>query len=248
MNEILKYMPVFRGMVEEKKVLKSFDFGDSIYPCLEIIKELDQTKRENTKPQSLSTKKKPDKKFEDVYLPLIRDIKAEKVFVDLPTQLVARRGMKKPTIEFISTVISKRTVRTQYMQKFIPLSNKVIPVISTYSQISGEIGSIKKQETDLRKDFKVLAFRTFCKTFDNDMLQIEAVIKAKDYLIMDWEDTSIDINIDEHVEIIDKLNSMNCTVIVHRNAFPKDMTMVGLEHDKIIKYIDNRREIERTKI
>ena len=41
MGKLLKYMPVLRVRQEEVKVLKSFDFGNRIYPCLEIIKELD---------------------------------------------------------------------------------------------------------------------------------------------------------------------------------------------------------------
>jgi hypothetical protein len=33
-------MPVFRVRQEELKILKSFNFGENIYPCLEINPEL----------------------------------------------------------------------------------------------------------------------------------------------------------------------------------------------------------------
>lgn len=40
MDSQLKYMPIFRARQEENKVLKSFDFGNRIYPCIEFTKEL----------------------------------------------------------------------------------------------------------------------------------------------------------------------------------------------------------------
>lgn len=49
MSNQLKYMPILRGRAQEMMVLKSFEFEECIYPCLEIIKELDQSKHAGNK-------------------------------------------------------------------------------------------------------------------------------------------------------------------------------------------------------
>lgn len=234
MNKQLKYMPIFRGRQEEIKVLKSFDFGDQIYPCLEIIKELDRMPNKNSKKSP-----KKEKTFEDVYLPLIESIKAEHVFVDLPTHLKSIRGMKKPTMRFLTNVVVKREKRTEYLRKFASYATKVIPVISTYSEITGERGSITLQENEIRSFFKTIAFRTFFNTFSRDFHQIEKLVKDDDYVIMDWEQTELDMNDEDIQEIVEDLNTLNCNVIIHRNPFPLDLTNVGLDHENVVKTIDN---------
>ncbi len=239
MNEQLKYVPIFRGRQQELIVLKSFDFGENIYPCVEIIKELDRVApkpRANAKRHAMPKKAKI---FEDVYLPLIRNIKAKKVFVDLPVQLKADRGMKRETFLFLRTVVTKRDQRTEYMKKFAPLAAKVIPVISTYSQLTGERGSITIQVNEIRPDFNTLAFRTFPETFARDIVQIQAVIKSTDYLIMDWGDMELDLEDEDQLDIIEDLKKLKCTVITHRNPFHKDITNVSLEHGEIVEKIDN---------
>src|SRR5690606_11621590 len=90
------YTPIFRYRQEEKKVLSSFDFGDKIYPYIEIFKKLE---RKHT------SKKKAEPEFHEIYLPILRTIKSEKVFIDLPIQLKPSSRMKKEVLEFQSRVI-----------------------------------------------------------------------------------------------------------------------------------------------
>lgn len=236
MSKQIKYMPIFRGRQEELKVLKSFDFGDKIYPCIEIIKELDRMSCDSAKK---SSKPKKEKIFEDIYLPLVRNIKAERVFIDLPIHLKPTRDMKPPTLLFLRKVVAKRELRTEYMRKFIPVSNKVIPIISTYAEATGESGSIISQEKEIRPYFKTLAFRTFFKTFARDIEQISNLVNKDDYVIMDWEEMELDLKDGDINDIVERLKKLNCNVIIHRNPIPKDITFVGLNHGKIVTTIDN---------
>lgn len=235
----VKYVPMLRVRQQEVSVLKSFDFGARIYPCLEIIKELDRQPpkpKANAKP---SAKPKKIKKFEEVYLPLIKEIKAEKVFVDLPVHLKDSSAMKKDTLGFLRTVVALRAKRTEYIKRLSPLADKIIPVISTYHGRTGERNSIKIQESELRPPFKTMAFRTFPDSFFNDISQIEAVAKKTDFIIMDWGDSILDLTDDDQQDIVDKLKTVKCNVIIHRNSIPKSITNVGLVHNSKVRQIDN---------
>jgi hypothetical protein len=185
------------------------------------------------------SKPKPVKLFEQVYLPLIQNIKAEKVFIDLPIHLSPKRGMKDVTLNFLQTVVSNRNTRTEYLKKFSPLASKVIPVISSYFGRTNEPNSIVIQTNDLRSSFDVLAFRTFHEGFERDIPQIEAVLTNKDYVIIDWEDTTLDLSDSEQMEILKKIKTLKCHVIIHRNAIPNEITNVGLVHTRVIDGIDN---------
>ena len=113
MNQQLKYVPVFRGLQEEFKILKTFDFGKNIFPCIEIVKEIDHKVRQ---PKEGSGKpEKPEKTFEESYLPLIGRIKSEKVFIDLPVQLKQNDKMNAASLLFLRTVVTIRDKRTEYM-------------------------------------------------------------------------------------------------------------------------------------
>ncbi len=239
MSTALKYMPIFRGRQEEFKVLKSFEFGNRICPCLEIFKELDRVLPNNRKKLKDSSEPKKEKTFEDVYLPLIRDIKADYVFVDLPVQLKVIRSMHKNTIEFLKRVVTNREQRTEYLKKLIPAAPKMIPVISTYFKVSGERGSITLQEREIRPHFKVLAFRTFLDTFPRDILQIKELAHHDDFVIMDWEDIALDLNDGDQQDIVEELKKVDCHVIIHRNPIHQDSTNSGLNHGKIVDTIDN---------
>ena len=229
METSLKYMPVFRTRQEEEKVFKTFDFEDRIFPCLEIVKEFDRD-RDASK----------QKKFEEIYLPLIKKIKAKKVFIDLPVHLNVSSRTKKTTLSFFRKVVSKRIDRTDYMNKLSPVSNKVIPIISTYFKQTGEAGSIKVQEKDLRKNFPILAFRTFLNSYDNDLSQIEAIVKKDDFLIVDLGKTEIDLADEEFKELQDRLDYFTkCPVILLRSAINPDIRNVDLLHDETVSDIDN---------
>lgn len=237
MREQLIYMPILRGRQEELKVIRSFDFGNMIYPCLEIIKELDR--KPNTAFSKDSAKQKKVKTFENVYIPLIKSIKAEKVFVDLPVHLKPDRKMKDQTLLFLTKVVNNREKRTEYIKKFLPMAAKVIPVISTYSEVTGERRSISLQEMDIRPHFKTIAFRTFFKTFNRDIQQIRDLVNNDDYVIMDWESMELDLDDGDILDIIEDLNKLDCNVIIHRNPFPKDISYVNINHGEVADTIDN---------
>lgn len=240
MSTLLKYMPIFRGRLQELKVLKSFNFGDKIYPCLEIIKELDRVNPKKEMDAQISLfGQKNGKTFESVYIPLIKSIKADKVFIDLPVHLNQSANMQPPTLLFLRTVITKREKRTEYLKKLKPVASKIIPVISSYLQVSGEGNSISLQEEEIRQDFKTLAFRTFIKTFPQDITQIKKSIKPNDFIIMDFENNELDKTDGDIQDIIEDFKSLNCNIIIHRNQIPQDITMTGLNHDNIVDTIDN---------
>lgn len=239
MNEKLKYVPILRGLQEEIKVLKSFYFGQSIYPYMEIVKEVDRLPPKPRKGSKKTEESKPGKRFEDVYLPLIQNIKAEKVFIDLPVHLAPRRGMKDVTLNFLQTVVADRTTRTEYLKKLLPLASKIIPVISSYFGRTNEPNSIVIQANDLRPSFEILAFRTFHEGFERDMPQIETLLTNKDYLIIDWQDATLDLPDNDQKEIFKKIKNLKCHVIIHRNAIPNEITNVGLIHNGVIDEIDN---------
>ncbi len=236
----LKYMPIFRVRPEETKVLKSFDFGDKIYPCLEIVKELDRAnskKKEDTQISLFGQKK--EKTFESVYIPLIRSIKADKVFIDLPVHLPQSRNTNPPTLLFLRTVVTNREKRTEYLKKLKPVSSKVIPIISSYLQINGEGDSISIQEKEIRNDFETLAFRTFIETFPQDIEQIKKSIRPNDFIIMDFENNDLDRDDGDVQDIVQDFKNLNCNIIIHRNQIPEDVTMTGLNHGSRIDTIDN---------
>lgn len=239
MNTLAQYMPIFRVRQEEIKVLTSFDFGDKIYPCLEIIKELDRIQPAPKRRQDGFFSSRKEKTFGNVYVPLIESIKAEQVFVDLPVHLKPSKGMKNPTLLFLRKVVAKREVRTEYIKKLKPVSSKVIPVISTYSEVSGERSSIKLQEKELRTEFDRLAFRTFFNTFLRDILQIRSVVQKNDFVIMDWEEMELDLSDGDIQDIVDELEDLDCNVIIHRNQLPLDFKIADLKHEKIVDSIDN---------
>lgn len=227
MSPILTYMPVLRVRQEEIKVLKSFDFGKRIFPCLEIYKELE---REASK-----------KTFEKFHLDLIKSIKAKKVFVDIPVHMQQSKRMKKQVLTFLRKISAERLYRTELILKLSPLSSKVIPVISSYFTRTGEPGSIKLQETQLRPIFSNLAFRTFADTFNTDFAQIQSIIKEHDFLIIDLGDLmpNIEDGDDSFSPIIEKLKGFDkCEIIILRSAINK-ITNVSLDHGKKIHSIDN---------
>jgi hypothetical protein len=238
MSTPLIYVPIFRVRQEELKVLKSFNFGESIYPCLEIIKELDRMPNNSPKKAEYQNNRK-EKTFEEVYIPLIKEIKAKQVFIDLPVHFKPTRYTKRPTLIFIRKIVSKREKRTEYLKKLMPVASKVIPVISTYSELTGERGSLILQENEIRPYFKTIAFRTFYKTFPRDIQQIKDLAIKDDYIIMDWEDMKLDLNDGDITDIIDVLQKLVCHVIIHRNHFPKDLAFVRLESGKIVETINN---------
>ncbi|MGJ1323934.1 beta family protein [Sphingobacterium faecium] len=227
------YTPVIRYRQEEKKVLTSFDFGDKIYPYIEIFKKLERVH---------TSKKKSEPTFHEVHLPILRDIKSNKVFVDLPVHLKTSTKMKKEVVEFLTQVIGNRQARTAHLIGLKSLNNKIIPVISTYSQRTGEPNSIIGQENDLRPVFNSLGFRTSSSTFDNDMKQIIKVATADDYLFVDLEEYCLAS--DDDIYAIDFMlhfikSFTLCPVIILNSSIHHSTTNAGLDHGKRIDKADN---------
>lgn len=234
----LIYTPILRLRQEEQKVLTSFDFGEHIYPYVEIIKETDRqpvTMRNGKKvvPKKIKT-------FEEIHLEIINRINAPKVFIDLPVHMKESNRVKPEVLSFLRKVVASRQQRTNYMIKLFPLSKKIIPVISTYSQRTGELNSIKLQESDLRPYFNNLAFRTVPSTFNNDLVQIQAIAQKQDYLIVDLDTYPADPNDEDVLDILDKLKTfVKCHIIIVRSAMDDSITNVGLDHGKKVKSADN---------
>lgn len=231
------YVPIFRLRQQEKDVFTSFKFGSDIYPYIEIFKE----KPRKSPVPKLGTKAKPKKQFNEVYLPILNSIKSDKIFIDLPVHLKRSRKMKEEVIEFLLGVVEKRNVRTEYLLS-LSSCDKIIPVISTYSQISGEPNTIKLQEFDLRPIYSSLAFRTSERTFLNDMLQIKAVAQPGDYLFVDFEEICLSNSDDLDIVqfMIDGLKDFNkCHVVIINSPIARTITNSGLDHGQVIDYVCN---------
>ncbi len=239
MSHQLIYAPVFRCRQQEIAVLKSYDFRPGMYPCVEIIKELPRKPPVPKEGANPPPKNKKPKTFETEYLAIVGNIKADKIFVDIPVHIKPGKKMSDEIIEFLSRMSASHKVRSKYIKKLFPFSQKIIPVISSYAGITVERGSIDAQEKELRKDFKHLAFRCFTLTALRDLLEIKKVIQKEDYLLMDWEEVDLDLTDLDQIEIINELKKLPCSVIAHRNPFPLNMTNSGLKHGEIIPTIDN---------
>lgn len=240
MDTTLKYVPVFRSKQQEISVLTTFKFDKRVYPCLEIIKEFDRVpkKSESGKQVSLFGNSK-SKTFESCYTAVITSIKAQKVFVDLPTHLRTTRNMKKESLKFFTGVVTKREKRTAYLLKLKHLSNRIIPVVSTYQQISGEVDSISKQANDLKSHFSSIAYRIMIPTYEQDIQEIRKCIRKSDFIFVDYENDEIDENDWEALEIKKAMEDIDAHKIIHRNQIPDSTTMTGLEHRERIETIDN---------
>lgn len=236
MNEPV-YVPVLRLRQQEKGLLTTFDFGKDIFPYVEIFKH------QLRKPQAPKPNAKPkvSKQFHEIYLPVLNTIKSEKIFVDLPIHLKRTRNMEIEVIKFLSEVVERRDVRTAYLLS-LSSCDKVIPVISTYSQITGQPNTIKLQEADLRTMYSSLAFRTSALTFSNDILQINDVVQSCDYVFIDLEETSLSNSddLDEIQFMLDEVENLKkCNVYFINSPIPRNTTNSGLDHGQQITGVCN---------
>lgn len=234
----LIYTPIFRLRAEEKKLLQSFDFGNQIYPLIEIIKEQERIAPKTRKGKSIPPAN--PKQFNEIYIPILNKINSKKIFVDLPVHMNDDKKVKPEVLSFLRKIVGRRELRTSYLNSLSSISDKLIPVISTYSQRTGEINSILLQEKDLRTNYNNLAFRTSPKTFKNDIKQIDEIAQKQDYLIVDLEDLLPDPQDEEIIDVIERLKKFDkCHIIVVRSAINSNITNVGLDHGKIVKQADN---------
>jgi len=240
MENKLKYIPIFRSKQQEINVLRTFEFNDQMFPCLEIIKEIDREPRQtNSNKQESLFGKKEEKTFSSCYTSIIESIKSEKIFVDLPNHLKTSPNMNSKSLQFFTKVIGNREKRTDFILRLKHLKNKIIPVVSTYLQISGEVDSIQKQYKDLKRVFESIAYRIMIPTFDQDLAEVRNIIRKNDFLLIDLEEDELDEN-DWQANLVKRgIRDINAHKIIIRNQIPTSLTMSSLKHRAHIDKIDN---------
>ena len=229
MDTNLKYMPTLRVRQQEIIVLRSFDFENHIYPLLEIVKEYDRSRKEESQ-----------KSFEDIHIDLIQNINARKVFVDLPVYLKESGSMKNEVMEFSLRVISNLDIRSEYLNKLRVLNQKIIPVISSYLLKTGEQGTIQPQFESLVVNYNSIAFRLFPQTFNIDFPIVQTLARETDYIILDLDQIP-SYHLSPPIKpIVNALKSFNvCTKILLRSAINTEIQNVRLEHGEVIFEADN---------
>ena len=226
MDKKLIYMPAFRYRQQESYLLSSFNFGDNMYPLIEIVKEYDRVR-------------KVQKTFEDIYIPAINKINAQHVFVDLPIYLKQSKSVKPEVNNFIIRVINNLETRCEYLNKLSKLSDKVIPVISSYLDKRKESNTISIQTKLLRPNYPKLAFRIYMSSLDEDIIEIKKIIEPNDYIILDIDKAPPFVTRPLKSKY-DQLNEFKTiTKIILRSAINSDVENVKLEHGKVILEADN---------
>lgn len=227
MGDSFIYMPTFRSRQQEDKVLREFDFGERMYPLIEVIKEHDRKR-----------KKENQKSFSEIYLDLIDNISSKHVFVDLPLFLPERSSMKDEVIQFVRKVINKVDVRIAYLESLSASSKRIIPVISSYSSKVG-VSYLKLQENNLRKHYKSIAFRSIFKDFDEDWDEIRSLATSDDFVILDL-DSIPPYPTPSNKKLINLWKSFDiCKKIVLRSTINEDISNVNLEHGEPVFEADN---------
>lgn len=229
MDTNLKYMPTLRVRQQEIIVLRSFNFENRIYPLLEIVKEHDRSRKEESQ-----------KSFEDIHIELIQNINAQKVFVDLPVYLKESGSMKNEVVEFSLKVIGNYPIRTEYLNKLKVLNEKIIPVISSYILKTGEQGTIEPQFESLSRNYNSIAFRLFPQTFNIDFSIVQTLARETDYIILDLDQIP-SYHLSPPIKpIVTALKNFNvCTKILLRSAINTEIQNVRLKHGEVIFEADN---------
>lgn len=228
MDTNLIYMPAFRVRQQEVLVLKSFDFGNHMYPLLEIVKEHDRARKADTQ-----------RSFEDIHNELINEITAQRVFVDLPVYLKQSGSVKDEVVAFSFSVINNLEKRCEYLNRLSPSSPKAIPVISSYLIKTGEQGTIEQQFAFLQGNFERLAFRLFPLSFAVDFPIVQGLIRPTDYLIIDLDQIP-PYPSPPLKQIIATLKGFTgCCKVLLRSAINTEIQNVNLNHGEIVIEADN---------
>lgn len=229
MDTKIAYMPTFRSRQQENLVLSSFDFDESMYPMIEIVKEHDRKRMEG---KQLT--------FREIYLGLIDSIKANRVFVDLPLDLKESGSMKDEILKFSRGVIRHFDIRTEYLIQLADLNEKIIPIVSSYIKKTGEANTIKPQVDILRSAYRNIGFRLFYSTFLEDWSEVESITEENDYIILDLDTIPPYPTSPVLRKIVDKFRYFEkCTKIVLRSAINSDIQNVTLSHDDVVYEADN---------
>ncbi|GAB2493363.1 beta family protein [Algoriphagus taiwanensis] len=226
MSSTLKYVPVFRARQQEILVLKETEFGSSMYPMIEVIKEKDRKNNQQTP-------------FE-IYSDLINSINSEHVFLSLPNYIKLSNSTQSEVITFSRTILESVSSRVDFLSQFAGV-DKVVPVISSLVNLQGEANTITRQSESLRDRFPRLAFMTNTDSFDADILEIEAVIRlGSDFFIYDLGTVSPTNPIfRKHNRILREDRYQGLTKIIIRSALNSDIKNVGLDHNDVISEADN---------
>lgn len=222
-------MPTMRVRQQEIIVLKTFDFGENIYPLIEIVKEHDRARNIETQ-----------RAFEDIYNDLIENIKSKHVFVDLPLYLKLSGAVKDEVVSFSMSISNQLIKRCEYLNKLDVDREKTIPVISSYLINTGELESIKRQFELLSINFSKIAFRLFPITFKDDFIEVSRLARPDDYVIMDL-DTIIPFPKSPPLRsIVHALQNYTvCNKVLLRSAINTEIQNVKLEHGQVVFDADN---------
>ena len=222
-------MPAFRARQQEILVLRSWDFGTNMYPLVEIVKEYDRAR----KPES-------QRSFEEIHNDLIRDIKAERVFIDLPVYLKVTGAVQVEVVDFSLTILNNLEKRCEYLLKLRDHSPKVIPVVSSYMLKTGETGTIEKQNEIISPYFKTIAYRLFPQTFSIDFPIVKELVRDNDFLIMDLDQIPPYPKSPPLRPIVSALKEFTgCFKILLRSAINTEIQNVKLEHGQVVFDADN---------
>lgn len=221
----LLYMPAFRARQQEMIVLKSFDFGERMFPLVEIVKAKDRSNNTKTTQQ--------------IYSELVDTTNAVKIFLDLPTYIRDVSGMQDEVVTFNRTVLSNLENRIGFYNSLSDQNEKLIPVVSTLILKTGELNTITNQVQKLRDKFNSIAIRTFTNTFQLDYSEINQLLTSSDYLIYDIDESVGLTNpiITKHVSYLNQITSP--WKVALRSAINTDIQNVRLDHGEIVYQADN---------
>ncbi|WP_111672855.1 beta family protein [Algoriphagus litoralis] len=225
MSATLKYVPVFRARQQEIIVLKETDFGISMYPMIEVIKEKD---RKNNQQSTF-----------EIYRDLLNSIQSEHVFLSLPNYIKLSNSTQQEVITFSRTILDSVPDRIDFMIQFSGFG-KVVPVISSLLNLQGEAETILRQSESLRDRFSRLAYMTNPDSFEEDLPEIEAVIRlGSDFFIYDLGTVSPTNPIfRKHNRVLrERFRGVNKIII--RSALNSDIKNVELIHNDVISEADN---------
>lgn len=219
-----KYTPAFRSRQQELLVLGSFNFEERIFPLIEIIKEKDRVN--NSRPIS------------EIWLSHINAIKASKVLVDLPVYIKDTTSMPTEVVSFNRTTLSNLERRIEFFSMLEPSAQKVIPVVSSLLNKTGETDSITNQIIELRKIFPSVAVRTFTNSLDSDVQEIQDNLTAEDILIYDLDTVQpLSPYVKKQMKTIEGLGAAYKVVI--RSAINTEIQNVKLDHGEVVADADN---------
>lgn len=225
MSSILRYVPVFRARQQEILVLKETDFGNSIYPMVEAIKEKDR-------------KNNPQSSFE-IYSDLIESISSDYVFLSLPNYIKLSNSTQSDVVTFSRLVLESVVGRVGFFRQFTTIE-RVVPVISSLLNLLGEADTITRQSDGLVGMYSKVAYMTNPDSFEEDIVEIEQCIRNEsDFFIYDLGKVSTTNPIYRKHNRIIRDRFQGVTKIIIRSALNSEIKNVELDHNDVISEADN---------